>query len=69
MGDGTVLMGGVLGWGGVGWGWGGICDLNLFGSEWCQIVGCFGNVDNNYATKEVWTSRLASVLFKGQEKT
>ena len=49
-------------------GWGEICDLNSSGSERGQIVGCFGNVDDNVASKEVLTSRLASVLFKGQEK-
>jgi len=55
-------------WGGGGVGWGEICDLNSSGSERGQIVGCFGNVDDNVASKEVLTSRLASVLFKGQEK-
>jgi hypothetical protein len=38
------------------------------GSERGQILGCFGNVDDNLSSKEGRTSRFASGLFNEQEK-
>jgi hypothetical protein len=31
------------------------CDLNSFGSEHGQILVCFGNFNENLASKEGWT--------------
>ena len=49
-------------------GGGGSCALNSSDSEQGQILGSFGNVDNNLASKDSWTSWFASGLLNEQEK-